>query len=129
MVDEEIVAAGVTNPRVIASMRRTPRHAFVPRNQLNNAYDDMALPIGHSQTISPPFVVALNKIDRLFGWAATPNGAFQTSFEKQSQSVKLEFQQRLEATKTALAEQGMNAELCFNTKVALVVVVVFPALE
>ena len=58
MVDEEIVAAGVKNPRVIASMRATPRHEFVPLAQRDFAYFDMALPIGEQQTISPPFVVA-----------------------------------------------------------------------
>ncbi len=58
MVDEEIVAAGVTNPRVIASMRATPRHEFVSIRQRDAAYFDMALPIGEGQTISPPFVVA-----------------------------------------------------------------------
>lgn len=58
MVDEEIVAAGVKNPRVIAAMRATPRHEFVPSSQMRLAYYDMALPIGDSQTISPPFVVA-----------------------------------------------------------------------
>jgi protein-L-isoaspartate(D-aspartate) O-methyltransferase len=58
MVDQEIVAAGVTNPRVIQAMRDTPRHEFVPQNQRQYAYYDMALPIGYEQTISPPFVVA-----------------------------------------------------------------------
>ena len=58
MVDEEIVGAGVKNPRVIAAMRSTPRHEFVPNSQVRYSYLDMALPIGESQTISPPFVVA-----------------------------------------------------------------------
>jgi protein-L-isoaspartate(D-aspartate) O-methyltransferase len=58
MVDKEIVAAGVTNKRVIQAMRDTPRHEFVPSNQRQFAYFDMALPIGNGQTISPPFVVA-----------------------------------------------------------------------
>jgi protein-L-isoaspartate(D-aspartate) O-methyltransferase len=58
MVDEEVVAAGVTNPRVIKAVRTTPRHEFVPLAQRRYAYLDMALPIGESQTISPPFVVA-----------------------------------------------------------------------
>jgi len=58
MVDEEIVAAGVKNPRVIQAMRDTPRHEFVPIVQRENSYYDMALAIGQSQTISPPFVVA-----------------------------------------------------------------------
>ncbi len=59
LVDEEIVGAGITNPRVIQAMRATPRHEFVPLNERKRAYFDMALPIGESQTISPPFVVAL----------------------------------------------------------------------
>ena len=58
MVDKEIVAAGVKNERVIKAMRDTPRHEFVPIGDRERAYLDMALPIGNSQTISPPFVVA-----------------------------------------------------------------------
>lgn len=58
MVDREIVASGVKNPRVIEAMRNTPRHEFIPLAQRRYAYLDMALPIGESQTISPPFVVA-----------------------------------------------------------------------
>ena len=58
MVEEEVVAAGVTNQRVIDSMKKTPRHEFVPPGQRQRAYFDMALPIGSQQTISPPFVVA-----------------------------------------------------------------------
>jgi protein-L-isoaspartate(D-aspartate) O-methyltransferase len=58
MVDKEIIAAGVKNERVITAMRDTPRHEFVPVAQRDHAYLDMALPIGNSQTISPPFVVA-----------------------------------------------------------------------
>jgi protein-L-isoaspartate(D-aspartate) O-methyltransferase len=58
MVDDEIVAAGVTNERVIRAIRDTPRHEFVPVNKRQFAYLDMALPIGNSQTISPPFIVA-----------------------------------------------------------------------
>jgi protein-L-isoaspartate(D-aspartate) O-methyltransferase len=58
MVDSEIVAAGVTNERVIEAARTTPRHEFVPAKQRPFAYLDMALPIGDGQTISPPFIVA-----------------------------------------------------------------------
>lgn len=58
MVDEEIVAAGVTNPRVIRAVRMVPRHEHVPTSQRRYSYLDMALPIGNAQTISPPFVVA-----------------------------------------------------------------------
>jgi protein-L-isoaspartate(D-aspartate) O-methyltransferase len=58
MVQDEIVAAGVKNPRVLDSVRKTPRHEFMPAPQRKYAYFDMALPIGEGQTISPPFVVA-----------------------------------------------------------------------
>lgn len=58
MVEKYIAAEGIDNPRVLKSMRETPRHKFVPRKQVRNAYYDAALPIGHSQTISPPFIVA-----------------------------------------------------------------------
>ncbi|MCC6125213.1 MAG: protein-L-isoaspartate(D-aspartate) O-methyltransferase [Pirellulales bacterium] len=58
MVEEEIAGAGVKNKRVIESMLQTPRHEFVSLKDRQRAYFDMALPIGESQTISPPFVVA-----------------------------------------------------------------------
>ena len=45
MVDQEIVAAGVTDPRVVKSMRTTPRHEFVSLNRRSYAYYDMSLPI------------------------------------------------------------------------------------
>ena len=47
------------DPRVLEAMRRVPRHAFVPAEEAASAYDDRPLPIGHGQTISHPFIVAL----------------------------------------------------------------------
>ncbi|MBC8117380.1 MAG: protein-L-isoaspartate(D-aspartate) O-methyltransferase, partial [Candidatus Saccharimonas sp.] len=58
MVSEYIAREGITNQRVLTSMRQVPRHEFVDRAQRPNAYNDYSLPIGHKQTISPPFVVA-----------------------------------------------------------------------
>jgi protein-L-isoaspartate(D-aspartate) O-methyltransferase len=58
MVAQEIEAAGVKNPRVLDAMRSTPRHEFVLDKWKSQAYFDAALPIGKSQTISPPYVVA-----------------------------------------------------------------------
>ncbi|KAH3902859.1 probable Eukaryotic translation initiation factor 5B [Saccharomycodes ludwigii] len=63
-----------------------------------------------------PFVVALNKIDRLYDWQSTPNNSFRDSFEKQPRAVKQEFETRLESIKVALAEQGLNSELYFQNK-------------
>jgi protein-L-isoaspartate(D-aspartate) O-methyltransferase len=58
MVRDDIAGGGVTDPRVLESMRLAPRHEFVGAAQRPYAYFDMALPIGASQTISGPFVVA-----------------------------------------------------------------------
>jgi len=58
MVQQQIVARGVKEKRVIAAMRAVPRHEFVPPAQRARAYEDCALPIGEEQTISQPYVVA-----------------------------------------------------------------------
>lgn len=47
------------DPRVMAAMKKVPRHEFVPEHQRPFAYDNGPLPIGHGQTISQPFIVAL----------------------------------------------------------------------
>ena len=59
MVTEQIIARGVQNERVLEAMRRVPRHWFVPEEYANIAYSDSPLPIGHGQTISQPYIVAL----------------------------------------------------------------------
>lgn len=59
LVDQHIRTAGVTDSRVLKAISETPRHEFVPRSLWNRAYLDMSLPIGDSQTISSPFIVAL----------------------------------------------------------------------
>jgi len=46
-------------PRVLAALRSVPRHEFVPREVSHLAYSNRPLPIGHGQTISQPFIVAL----------------------------------------------------------------------
>lgn len=58
MVANEIAGAGVKNERVLEAMRTTPRHDFVLKRWMPQAYFDTALPIGEAQTISPPYVVA-----------------------------------------------------------------------
>lgn len=58
MVETAVIGAGVKDPRVIQSMRDTPRHEFVRSNLRVRAYQDSALPIGEKQTISSPFIVA-----------------------------------------------------------------------
>jgi protein-L-isoaspartate(D-aspartate) O-methyltransferase len=58
MVNEQIAARGVKNPRVLDAMGTVPRHRFVPPALVSRAYDDSPMPIGHGQTISQPFIVA-----------------------------------------------------------------------
>ncbi len=58
MVEESVKAAGVKDPRVIMAMQKTPRHLFMPINVRDQAYLDAGIPIGESQTISSPFIVA-----------------------------------------------------------------------
>lgn len=59
MVNEHLRGRDISDPRVLEAMRRVPRHKFVPPAQEPFAYSDFALPIGHHQTISQPYVVAL----------------------------------------------------------------------
>jgi len=59
MVAEQIEARGVRDPAVLRAMRAVPRHEFVPAAERRMAYDDHPLPIGHGQTISQPYIVAL----------------------------------------------------------------------
>lgn len=59
MVAEQIASRQVRDPAVLAAMREVPRHLFVPPDQVNDAYEDSPLPIGHGQTISQPYIVAL----------------------------------------------------------------------
>jgi len=59
MIEEQLVARGIRDQRVLSVMRRTPRHLFVDEALRDRAYDDHPLPIGHGQTISHPFTVAL----------------------------------------------------------------------
>ena len=59
MVEDQIVYRGVTDTDVVAAMRSVPRHLFVPPEREGEAYADEALPIGHGQTISQPYMVAL----------------------------------------------------------------------
>ena len=58
MVDQDLASEGITNERVLAAMKETPRHLFVRPNLRHLAYLDQALDIGFKQTISPPFIVA-----------------------------------------------------------------------
>ena len=59
MVDDQIIPRGVRDERVLAALRKVPRHEFLPEAIRGMAYADNALPIGEGQTISQPYMVAL----------------------------------------------------------------------
>ena len=59
MVRNQIQNRDVDDPDVLEAMLSVPRHNFVPWEQRSNAYEDHALPIGHGQTISQPYIVAV----------------------------------------------------------------------
>ncbi|MDC6448419.1 protein-L-isoaspartate(D-aspartate) O-methyltransferase, partial [Alphaproteobacteria bacterium] len=54
----ELREAGISDAKILSAIEKIPREKFIPENFRNQAYDNLALPIGDSQTISQPFVVA-----------------------------------------------------------------------
>jgi len=58
MVEQQLKPRGIRDERVLAAMAKVPREEFVPENLRAQSYSDSALPIGHDQTISQPFIVA-----------------------------------------------------------------------
>jgi len=58
MVDAQLRARGISDPRILDAMLRVPRHLFVPEPYRSQAYEDHPLPIGDGQTISQPYIVA-----------------------------------------------------------------------
>lgn len=58
MVKEQIQVRGILEPKILDAMRHVPRHRFLPEALWNEAYGDHPLPIGPSQTLSQPYIVA-----------------------------------------------------------------------
>lgn len=59
MVKNQLIPRGITDQRVLDAFRKVPRHLFVEEAMVGEAYNDHPLPIGHNQTISQPYIVAL----------------------------------------------------------------------
>ena len=59
MVEDQLVRRGIEDARVLEAFRKVPRHLFVPEAEESEAYMDHPLSIGHGQTISQPYIVAL----------------------------------------------------------------------
>ena len=55
----ELRESGISNTKVLSAIEKTPREIFIPENFRNQAYENIALPIGDEQTISQPYIVAL----------------------------------------------------------------------
>jgi protein-L-isoaspartate(D-aspartate) O-methyltransferase len=58
MVELQLRARDIVDENVLRAMERVPRELFVPERERRRAYEDAALPIGHGQTISQPYMVA-----------------------------------------------------------------------
>jgi protein-L-isoaspartate(D-aspartate) O-methyltransferase len=58
MVEQQLRARDIRDPRVLEAMQSVPRHLFIPEPQRSEAYYDSPVPIGHGQTISQPYIVA-----------------------------------------------------------------------
>jgi protein-L-isoaspartate(D-aspartate) O-methyltransferase len=63
MVQDGIIGWGINDESILAAMRAVPRHEFVPEEYLSQAYENHPLPIGHGQTISQPYIVALMTLE------------------------------------------------------------------
>ncbi|CAI7893108.1 unnamed protein product [Closterium sp. NIES-53] len=61
-----------------------------------------------------PFVVAMNKVDRIYGWNATPNAPIRAALKKQTRDAILEFDRRTDQVMLELKEQGLNAALYYK---------------
>jgi protein-L-isoaspartate(D-aspartate) O-methyltransferase len=59
MIEQDLRARGITRPDVLAAFEQIPRERFLPYSLWREAYSDHPLPIGHGQTISQPYIVAL----------------------------------------------------------------------
>ena len=59
MVKTQLIPRGIKDERMLAAMKKVPRHLFVDEAMQHRAYDDSALPIGEGQTISQPYMVAV----------------------------------------------------------------------
>jgi protein-L-isoaspartate(D-aspartate) O-methyltransferase len=73
-VEAQLESRGINDRDVLRAMRTVPRERFVPAGLARSAYDDGALPIGHGQTISQPYIVAsMSQSLALASWSAAHN--------------------------------------------------------
>jgi protein-L-isoaspartate(D-aspartate) O-methyltransferase len=99
MVEQQMAARDIHDARVLAAMRKVPRHRFVPPHEQRYAYSDTPLPIGEGQTISQPYIVALmtqlarptaNAVALEIGTGSGYQAAILAEIVKQVYSIELE---------------------------------------
>jgi protein-L-isoaspartate(D-aspartate) O-methyltransferase len=99
MVEQQLASRDIRDPRVLAAMRKVPRHLFVPPSEQRYAYSDTPLPIGEGQTISQPYIVALmtqlarptaNDVALEIGTGSGYQAAILAKLVKQVYSIELE---------------------------------------
>jgi hypothetical protein len=113
MVDQFVVAAGVTDARVLSVMRTVPRHEFVTPDQRPLAYLDLCLPIGGSQTISPPFSITFFDAERApIGKAEIGPWSGDSVWQAQSARIKVPRASRLAVV--TLTMQGATGEMAID---------------
>ena len=116
MVNAQVYMRGVTDPRVLAAMTAVPRHQFVPRMLINQAYQDHPLPIAADQTISQPYMVALmaeaaeiTATDRVLEVGTGSGYGAAVLSELAAEVVTVERHQKLaDASAELLAEMGYD---------------------
>jgi protein-L-isoaspartate(D-aspartate) O-methyltransferase len=92
MVQEQLIARGIQDRRLLEAMRRVPRHLFIDPGLVNRAYDDNALPIGEKQTLSQPYMAG-----------------------KMTEALRLTGREKVLEIGTGSGYQtALLAELCFN---------------
>jgi protein-L-isoaspartate(D-aspartate) O-methyltransferase len=116
MVEKQIEARGVKDPRVLQAMRDTPRHLFVPESLREYAYEDRPLPIGSRQTISQPYIVAFmtellrpepDDVVLEIGTGSGYQAAVLSRLVKEVISIEI-IPELAEGAKAALAADGRN---------------------
>jgi len=59
MISEQLIPRGISDEKVLSAFLKVSREKFIPEGEIKGAYSDFPLPIGHDQTISQPYMVAL----------------------------------------------------------------------
>jgi protein-L-isoaspartate(D-aspartate) O-methyltransferase len=129
MVQSQLARRGIRDEEVLAAMGAVPRERFLPADMAGHAYDDNALPIGHGQTISQPYIVArMSEALALPAWRqAHPDkplrvldvgtgSGYQAAVLAQMGAEVLSIEREAEL---AAAAQGLLSELGYNVRVVV----------